>query len=140
MKPSGKERAATIVMFVVPLAHGLFDVMHEVGDGEEPLIEPAPLSGSLGAVFLARIKDGGTSLQLSLGEACKGPEQGDQVEVIAHQVVVGQAAAVDGSVVEEDSKERLSGERILERIPVDRSTDSAHQMIEGVSVGGGKSR
>lgn len=127
-------------MFVVPLAHGLFDVMHEVGDGEEALIETSPLSGSLRAVGFAGIEDGGSSFQFSSGEAFEGSKQGDQMEVIAEQVVVGQLAAVDGGIVEEDLKEGLCGQWIVKGIPVERPADAAHQMIEGVFVGSGKSR
>lgn len=127
-------------MFVVPLAHGLFDVMHEIGDGEEALIKPSPLSGSLRAVGFTRIKDGGSTLQFPSGEAFEGSKQGDKVEVIAEQVVVGQLAAVDGGIVEEDLKEGFCGQWVVKGIPVERAADAAHQMIEGVFVGSGKSR
>lgn len=131
----GKEGSPAVVVSVVPLAHGLFDVVHEVGDGEEAFIESFPLGGCFGSVGRAWVEDGGASLEFASSQTLESEKADDQVEVIAEQVVVGQLAAVDADIVEENAKEGLGGDGIVKRVPVDGPADAAHQMIEGVLVG-----
>src|SRR5690606_1099614 len=131
----GKEGTSAVVVTVVPLAHGLFDVVHEIGEGEQALIESFPLGGSFGTVGGAWIEQGGASAEFSQRQALEGEESDDQVEVIAEQVVVGQLTAVDAGVVEENSEEGLGNDGIVKGVPVEGATDPADQVIEGVLMG-----